>query len=359
MDSPQWFTEAVRRITADLADEDAPGLGVHAMSEFIYCPRAGIIAVDQRGEDSGCESETAPALGGLPMHDLPKLRHALEDSRELIRTCLAWNAALYLLTFISYLYFEWACLLAAPGLYFMGRWLWSLLKIRAILRHRLRQAESAAIQEPLWDLRQPQPIHWWSLIRSGFDSVEKQAVITDRNARIAGKPWRVLQKGSRHLPVLRIQVDAAADDPRRHGRLSPQQRARIAAYAYLIHRVERAQSDWVIVLFGKTDEGLAIPLDESMFSIFAEGLLAARKHLVEYQVNSQYAPPPPNNAAPCLRCPHAKPRHHKQHSVFRGVSVASLITEGTDGKRYHCLCGDRFRSVPPHEDAKRLGLVPR
>lgn len=55
MDSPIWFPEAIEKCASELADNDAPRVGVHVMSEFIYCPRAGIVTVDQQREDTGCK----------------------------------------------------------------------------------------------------------------------------------------------------------------------------------------------------------------------------------------------------------------------------------------------------------------
>lgn len=168
----------------------------------------------------------------------------------------------------------------SPGVSIAAALDWHLLRRNLIegvasrLRHtarRLKEAEVAAIKEPGWSLRIPQEIYWWSLVRAGFDIVQKQTAILDRDLHLAGKPWRVLAKGARHIPVIKFPTVIDPVDPRRHGQMTPQTRLRLAAYAYLTNRVERGQSDWVIVMFGNGFQGIAVPIDESMMSLFATG----------------------------------------------------------------------------------------
>lgn len=360
MNNHTSFDNSIQRYVDELTDRHAPPLGVHVMSEFMYCPRAGIIAIDQQQEDNGCEAGVAPSLGGLPTHELHLIEKALQEYRQQLAYSVALNAAVLLFALFAFLS-SWGvvALLMLAGMYLPARSLYGLLRDYDILRQRLREAQTAAIREPDWSLRIPQPVQWWSLIRAGFDSVEKQAALADQDLRIAGKPWRVLQRGERHIPVIAIRVDVAKDDRRRDGQFSPQLRARLAAYAFLVSRIERAQADWAIVIFGNGTDGIAVPIEESMLSLFAEGLLAARKQVLEYRADPNLTPAPARGMSPCIRCPHGKPRSPRQKSVFRGVEVTQLITQSADGKRFHCICGDRFRWVPPHEEAKRLGLESR
>jgi hypothetical protein len=360
MNSHDSFRDAIRRCADELTDPHAPPLGVHVMSEFMYCPRAGIIAIDQQQEDNGCEAGIAPSLGGLPTHELHLIEQALQQYRQQLAYSICLNVAVLLFALLALLS-SWGviALLMLAGMYLPAKSLLGLLRDYDMLRQRLRDAQTAAIQEPDWSLRIPQPIQWWRLIRAGFDSVEKQAALADHDLRLAGKPWRVLQRGERHVPVIAIRVDVAKDDRRREGQFSPQLRARLAAYAYLISRIEGAQADWAIVLFGNSTDGVAVPIEESMLSLLAEGLLAARRQVLDYRADPSISPAPARGMSPCVGCPHGKPIHPERKSVFRGVEVTQLITRSADGKRFHSTCGDRFRWVPPHEQAKRLGLESR
>jgi hypothetical protein len=47
------LASTVQRLAAVLRDENAPRLGVHTMSEFMFCQLAGVIAVDQQDGDRG------------------------------------------------------------------------------------------------------------------------------------------------------------------------------------------------------------------------------------------------------------------------------------------------------------------
>ena len=44
-----------------------PWLGVHTLSEFVFCPRAGICSHDLAGNDDGEEENTRPGFYHLPI----------------------------------------------------------------------------------------------------------------------------------------------------------------------------------------------------------------------------------------------------------------------------------------------------
>jgi len=360
MDSPAWFSDAMQGLSQELAEADAPYLGAHVMSEFIYCPRAGIIGVDQREDDTGCEGDEVPMLGGLPMHDIDRIQATLDRLRQELKLPIAWCAGLVVMLLLGMLTISGLVLpFFIIPFYFTGRNLRDRLTEYATLRNRLREAETASVQEPDWSLRQPQPINWWCLIRAGFTSHEPTAPIVDKDVHLAGKPFRILQRGAFHIPVMHLTVTDNEDDLRRQGRLRPPQRARLTAYAYLLHQVQRSQSDWAIVLFKGSYEGVAIPIDQSMLAMLAQGIKNARAILKEYASDSEYAPRPARETAPCVNCRFGKPTTSDEPSRFRGVPVTPFYSQSVNGRQYHCICGDRFRWVPPHRDAKELGLLPQ
>ena len=290
------------------------------------------------------------------MHDLDKIHIAIHAITEKIKYPIAWNLGLWLLTaFLCIVSTPLLAIVLAPAIFFSGNWLLSLLRSYLFLKRRLLVAERAAIKEPDWNLHQPQPVNWWSLIRAGFASVEKQEPLFDPHLRLAGKPWRVLHRGSIEYPVLRIEVDHEQHDRRRDGRLRRQQFARIAAYAYLLNRCERAESSWAIVLFGKSDEGIAVPISDQAWMSFQNGLLLAREELVNHLANPHSRAEP--NLAACKNCPLGKPKKLGEDPILKnGVEITPFGTETTKGEVYHSTCGDHFRWIPPHEKAGKLGL---
>ena len=68
---PEHLKPEIRKSLERLSrDGDTLELGVHVMSEFIYCPRAGIIALESDRDDMGIEEGAAPALGGIPRYEI-------------------------------------------------------------------------------------------------------------------------------------------------------------------------------------------------------------------------------------------------------------------------------------------------
>lgn len=352
--------ETVARLSRELADSEAPPLGVHTLSEFIYCPRAGAISAESGQDDTG--SELPPALGGLPWHDQDKIEKAIEQLLHEIKVPVALNIGLYLLAFwIASAWTPVALVALIPVCYSWGRWLVHLLSNYQKLKSRLRIAAQAATQEPNWELHQPQPIQWWSLIRAGFVSIEKQEPLRDDAIGLAGKPWRVLHKGNAEYPVLKIKVNDEKHDRRREGRLRKQQMARIAAYAYLLHRCERADSSWAIVLFGNSDEGVAVPVSSEAWQAFYGGLIQSRQQL--QALRDDPLSTPPKNIDACVGCHLGEPRLLGQEKTLRnGVPITPFGTETKSGPgnkkgiALHSTCGDYYRWIPPHQEALSEGL---
>ncbi len=353
--------ETVTRLSRELADSEAPSMGVHTLSEFIYCPRAGAVSDGSRQEDTGTELPRAPALGGLPWHDKDQIEQAIEQLLHEIKIPVALNIGLYLFAFwIASAWTPVALLAFIPPGYTWGQWLVHLLSRYLKLKGRLKMASRAAAEEPNWEVPQAQPIHWWSLIRAGFVSIEKQEPLRDDSLGLAGKPWRVLRKGNAVYPVLKIRVDDEKHDRRREGRLRRQQLARIAAYAYLLHRCERADSSWAIVLFNNSDEGIAIPITSEAWQVFYSGLIRSRQQLQALRDAPRSIPE--KNGEACLGCPLGEPRPIGREKTFRNGTVIS--TFGTDvkvdpGKKkfaMHSTCGDYFEWIPPHREAIRRGM---
>jgi hypothetical protein len=347
----------VAQTMAELAGEDAPWVGVHVLGEFVYCSRAGFVAKETRKNDDGLEFVAAPALGGLPAHEPDAIQAALTRVKnELLPACMATVATVVLFAFLFRV--DWlVSLCMTPAVYFCGRWLMRCFNEFRFLRMRWQAWEHSSREEPNWDLPAVQPVNWWNLLRAEFDSIEKPEPLKDFELKLAGKPWRFIRKGTTQLPVIRIKVDEDGFDPKRHGKLRPQQLARLTAYAFLANKCERLQAEWGIVLFGQSDDGLAIPLSPDTWSLFRNGLRHARKEISNQAQDRFYDPGAPVPANPCYRYPLGRPVRLTKANVFDGGVVEPFATEAENGRGiFHCLCGDRYRWVPPHDRARELGL---
>ena len=351
-------TAAVNDLAESLADSTAPRMGVHTISEIQFCKRAGLMVIDQKSNDEGSEFEPAPALGGLPTHDVEAIKQAISVVRQQLRIPIAWNIAWMIVLLCGVVTRGIpALLLFGTAQYYSFQWLLSLLRDYQFLRSRLLQAENAAIREPDWTNPVPQPINWWCLIRAGFVSVEKRRPFEDSLIGVSGRPWRVLSRGSRGIPVLRINEDLKSPDRQRNGELHRNQMARVGAYAYLISRLERADVSWAIVLFGRSDEGVAIPLTDPVWNAFKSAVLTARRVVAESRRDPTMIPAVNGRTTVCSGCPFGKPQRVVNSSAFRESQNPLFVTQTSNGVPYHSDCGDRYRWVPPHQDAIQLGLT--
>ncbi|MEZ6121255.1 MAG: hypothetical protein R3C28_32460 [Pirellulaceae bacterium] len=338
-----------------LADVDAPPLNVHTVGEYVYCKRAGTIAFESGVEAAG-DVPLPPALGGLPWHDLDRLRARKSELLEYVKIPIACNVGVWVLLLLVRLTLGTIYAMGlAPALYYFGRWLVGTLRDLHRLTMRIRVAEQAAQQEPNWDERRIQKINYWGLVRAGF-VVEEKDNLVDRQLGLSGCPWRVLHRENRVYPVLRVSTTQDSGELRRYGQLRDSQLAKMAAYSHLLHLCERAESSWAIVLLDASDEGFAIPVNDKAWSLFREGIALARREIRWLQQDPRRTPEPNENA--CRRCPLAEQTEYKTKpkSATALAEPRSFTTTTQLGKSFHCTCGDRFAWLPPHEKNFRLGL---
>lgn len=361
--SDDFFKPQVRKALQELSrDADAPQLGVHVMSEFLFCPRAGIIAQESKLEDNGSEFEAAPALGGIPRFEIDQMLREYEILSMKLKPLLLVVGGMLTVDLICFL-------LSAP----FGYWMWFVTAFGLLatygwwqpdaanwwtLRRAIRQARNTPPREPDWNLNSQQEIDWWELIAAGFESIELQRALHHHDIALKGRPWRILHRGDWRLPVLRIRVDEDAG-PMTQFRPRTQQAARMAAYAFLIETCERGNADWAIVLFNSGNRGLAFPIGDPEWKAFRDGLPYARSEYRRYSESAQYRPKPADHRRACRRCPFGKPRPvGLRPTVLGGVEILPRMTTDNQNRPYHCTCHDRFSDeVPPHELAQQLGLT--
>jgi hypothetical protein len=104
--------------------------------------------------------------------------------------------------------------------------------------------------------------------------------------------------------------------------------------------------------------GLAVPISQSL----RDETLRRIEFFGETLRRSQEAegdPPMPRERRRCQMCRLGKPlllidKDIEQH---RKARLPLLVLASPQGKRYHCLCGDRFGAAPPHARSLKLGLA--
>jgi hypothetical protein len=219
------------------------------------------------------------------------------------------------------------------------------------LNDRRREALAAIPAEPPSDLTDDVRVRWWDLLKAGYESVPYLEPLRDEELALAGKPWRVLKKGSLRIPVIRLPADNY-----HAGRfwVYVQHRVRLAAYARLLAACEVGETPYAVILFGGGYEGVAVPvLPEELVRAKLEEF---RRCLDLEWVGVQTAAPPDPRV--CSGCPFGLPRavsaaDRRDEALGRRLHVVT----GPDGRGYHSECGDRFRWTPPHAAAIRKRLV--
>ena len=345
-------------------DKETPEMGVHVMSEYIYCARAGIIATESSQQDSGMERIPAPALGGIQLFDVDNIEANLEAVSTSLRQSGLLLSAVVLVVIIAAVFDRNLAivLLFCSTVVSVVSWrLWARFEVRIYLYYRreLREAREAPKREPNWNLNCQQAVNWWELLQSGFESRALKDAHYSHEIRLRGRPWRILRRGNMHLPVLCIKVENYDPKNLTQVRLREQQRARIAAYAFLIEICERGQADWAIVLFNHSVDGIAVPIGNQEWHDFREGLVEAREHVRKLNNDMRYMPSPADHGNACFKCPLGRPRRvGSEPTVLSGVQLPAYATSNkSGGKEFHCSCGDRFQFVPKHRDAVKLGLL--
>ncbi|MBX3414034.1 MAG: hypothetical protein KF708_15195 [Pirellulales bacterium] len=227
-------------------------LTVHTLSEFVFCPRAGAIAYANQQMD---EVDLPPPrfnLDYLPDYSLALIEEALDHQlRSFRRLGLQVLAAIIgggLLWWGGYrlILLPIALLLLRQAVLFSQR-----LSNVLLLAARRRAALAAQAREPVRDSDQMQKVNWWELLRAGYESEAHELVLEDESLQLAGRPWRVLSRGSLRIPVVKALTPAGDRSPLP----KPQHAARVAAYCRLLSQSVGGESPFGIVIFGSTYEG--------------------------------------------------------------------------------------------------------
>lgn len=327
-----------------------PPLGVYVLTEFVYCPRAGICAHETERD----EEVDLPPLSFFsfnPLYSLAEIEAALQQATNEMTWNLmgaAFSAVLAVLLTL------WIDKLVGIAGWFGMLWLLTFAVQRGVIAYQLSQQRKQALagkhREPNPNVSDVQEIHWWDLIQAGFERHLVQDPWIDPELNFSGRPTQYLRRGNVVIPVWRM--------PHYDGRLHPQHFIRMAAYCYLVPKSfgGGVESPYGIILFGHGLDGVAIPFTSKRRMDFIEALRSAREAIDK---TNKRTDPPPADPAVCSRCPDGKPVLHvpnETNSICNGIPLPVIPANTADGKCFHSLCGDRFRWLPPHEDVEERDL---
>lgn len=330
-------------------------LGVHVVSEHVFCPRAGLITHSETPQDEGVESSI------LRLDYAPNYELAENERQRAIQAALLWQylaiaLGFALLGFVLSLAVHWSFLYAgllAAGLPVRYFWL-ELGKTWALLREQ-REAKLPDPLEPSAAIPQDESVNWWSLRAAGFVAHPVEETQVDADLKLVGKPWRILRRGNLAIPAFVRRSDKD---------LTPQQRVRIAAYCHLIQINEQAESPFGIVLDRGSFEGIAVKPADRDLERLRRALRQAPRILEDWLTRRTFPlPPHESNFAPCSGCPHGKPIRFvpgETETSCYGARVPPFRMESplVTGVTFHSPCGDHFQWIPKHDDAGELDLRP-
>ena len=135
-------------------------------------------------------------------------------------------------------------------------------------------------------------------------------------------------------------------------------------YCQLVEQCEGRLSPFGVILFAGTHDCVIIPISPGL-QMRGELALADVREFLEIQERGTHVPAAPTDRR-CAGCPHGAPRLYvpgKSESKLGDATLTPYTTNGVSKKDrrsigpFHCLCGDRFKWVPPHWEAVALGIA--
>lgn len=328
-----------------------PEVGVHVLSEHVFCPRAALLAYESGEDDGQSEPDLGPRLDGWVDYDAHRFGEELRAAWDDLRLWLTLLAPAALAIFVLWrMVSPLAGIIAAlPAFYLAGRiWDTSTAIIDLVREQALfKAAPSAEIDLAPGSMVE---VNWWSLRKAGFDCLKPVDAHRDPGRRLHGRPWRMLTKGT----TLRIPVVRKHRGERNWGR---QHVVRLAAYCQLIEMCEGADAPFGILMFAGSYDCLIFPNTPDAKTALKTALEDAREFMRVYE-EGRYLPTAPTDDR-CSGCHFGKPRRYREGSatVLRGEPIAALATRGVDNLTYHSHCGDHFNWVPPHTKAAELKIT--
>ncbi len=322
-------------------------LGVHILTQFIYCPLAGVAQYEDRLADR--YDGQIPRKDYLPEYDLQEIEQKLKEYVQQIKIVLWMALAFTVLSLVlSCVATAWYLLILLLGWCFIfkvGR-----DKVRkALTLHRRRNEYLRTHRQSLPNpLLEDTVVQWWGLIKSGFD-LTPGVDLFDQELKLSGTPFRILRKGGLAIPVFYYRGSAT--------KVRYRDRARIAAYCRMLVKNEGCVSPYGILLRTGSYTADAIPNDERAQGILRKELPKARQVLAESLENPDLVKP--DNFTNCKSCRTGEPHSYdpRKEPHFRYDEPLRRKLHSCRGQSYHSHCGDRFDWTPPHEKAVRLGWV--
>ncbi len=337
--------------TADplAAEVNDPKLSVHALSEFAFCPRAGLCLYEQN--DDYEEREGGVDVSYLPILEQADLEQMLKSySTEFWGWLLAGGTGAVVCGVIA--------LLSEYSVFWFGAAIIALVALVAAI-DRLRWAWQASEYLASWNAAQPrmpdadspqvEDMSWCDLRASGFAIHDVPAAYSYEPWAFGGRPWKLLEYGDLRIPVFKY--------PRQWKGLYPKHFVRMTAYCALLEKCTDYRSPYGVIVRHKSLTATIVPKTQRSEDAFGGALQRAREHIKAAKEMDVF-PPVPGRGEICSDCPWGRPEIYRRGRVFLRdeIPIDPKPIRGPRRRRFHSHCGDRFRWLPPHKAVERLEL---
>lgn len=349
-----------------LADTKEPWIGVHTLSEFAFCPRAGVCSHDQAGGDDGEEFCDRPGFYHLPIFFRTELELQLSELQASLNTSMLFSLCLVIASTIAGFMLH--------SIFYVAAMVTGVSALLALMTIKLRMARVKGVLEqwtqinselPNADISEPTAVYWPNFFVAKYDCDPPKDVMENRDWRLRGKPWRILSRGKVVIPVFLRNVMEGADANSRNAdtpSLYNQHFVRIAAYCHLLESSTGLRVPYGVILTRGELTGVAIPNTRETHDRLEFMLEEARRTMrgLADQPNMY----PSKDEAKCVGCPHGRPVTLQVRFPCRkggenakpgelGVHTASARPKDRKShqmpRRFHSHCGDRFVWLPPHQ----------
>ncbi|MBY0587213.1 PD-(D/E)XK nuclease family protein [bacterium] len=337
-----------------LDDEDRGGraasrrISVHALGQMAFCPRSAVLALE-RGDQEDPE-EQLPRLDYLPNFDLARIEESLKVQVRWLLVAVTFLVMLLVPLVFGMWWGEPLVIYPSLGIVVgLLWWIANLAEDVLILSQRRHAALNATAKEPSPRIDAVQEISWWEMIRAGFEPAKYERPFQHPLLPLEGSPWRVLQRDSLRIPVVRSNAQRLGN---RKGEVFEKHCMRLAAYAVLLETTDHVQSPYGLVFLNDDHRGLAVPITQHDKDSVHEA--AERFRLLLKQMDAGEAEPArPENESHCRTCPYGQPVHlnDSEESQLNADGQDVFVILDHSDRRFHSNCGNRFRWIPPHAKA--------
>ena len=347
-------------------------IGVHTLSEFVFCPRAGVISHERQNDDAGVDTGFVD-LSYSPDYDIVLAKQEVGKIIKRLENFsfgfLGGTLATVIFGFAIKPFLGLLCLLILiPTVAFLAPRLYRDVVRYRHLKKQIQIYNRQKDRLPDLDKLGTEEIPWYSLLKS-CDVEKCHDLLIDEDLGVCGKPWKLLHCGDACLPVFFCRKPESADDSEDDPTawLKKQHSVRMRAYCHLIEKNTGKHSSCGIIVFAGSMNAVAIKFwkDKASDRQFKESLLIARETVLEFEQHEKVGIPATNV---CIRCHLGRPKVYRLEPgvAYRNGSPIRPMLHQLKNKQnknksltLHSVCGDFFKWIPPHEKATELKLAPK